>query len=258
MTTNTALLPTTILPKEVRLRGACGAGFGRGQLLARMHMTDRNCPIVVERVFMPSTLGSNFTTKPFAYQTRPFNPNPRNLKDWTYVIAEVAVNTVSVPVFQLEYLDGKPLSAGWANLNLDMFHLDERTAAGLSILTSLAYKGHKFENRFRGHIKNFPDADAIDFGTRRWQRRDEPQATPAPKAEPKIIIDADENSVMRFLAANMQGETAAVHAYDPVAEEAPAPVDRPRQNPNNQASRPRQARPFNGFAGQLAGLKVQR
>lgn len=250
------LLPTVNPPKEVRLRGACGPGFGRGQLLGRMHMTDWDRPIVVERVFMPSTLASNFTTRPFAYQTRPFNPNPNALKDWTYVVIEVAIDSVSIPVFQIEYLDGEPLSAAWAKLSLNMFNMDERTAAGLSIITSLAYKGRKFENRYRGYIKNFPDADAIDFGSRRWKRPEAP--APAPRPETKITVDASESGVMAFLATTMRNTKVDVKAHDPVAEEATGPDDRSRQQHKHEGGRPRQARPFNGLAGQLAGLRLPR
>jgi hypothetical protein len=266
---SSSLLPTVNPPKEVRLRGACGPGFGRGQLLGRMHMTDQTRQIVVERVFMPSTLANNFTTRPFAYQTRPFAPSPNVLKEWTYVIVEVAINSVSVPVFQIEYLDGGLLSAAWAKLSLSMFNMDERTVIGLSIITSLAYKGRKFENRYRGYVKNFPEADHIDTSGYRPRRRERadaidtgwhpPSKLPAvPAAAPKITIEADESGVMAFLATTMRNAKAEVKAYDPVAEEAAGPDDRSRQQNKPQGGRPRQARPFNGLAGQLAGLRLPR
>lgn len=157
------LKPTPTNFKRVTLRGACGKGFGQGQLLARVHRTDRTKPIVVERAFLPNTIDNTQMTKPFAWQTRPFKVEPEIAQDWTHVIVEVAVDAVSDPRMRFEYLDGCRMLTAWEKLDLSLFQLDDVTMARMAVLTGLMYKNRKFKSLVRGSsLKNFMDADELD------------------------------------------------------------------------------------------------
>ena len=237
-------LPITTPPTEVCLRGACGPGFGRGQMLARMHLRDRNAPLVVERAFLPSTIHSDFTTHPFAWQTKPFEPELTSFKDWTYVIIEVAVDSVSPAIFQIENLDGTPVQSAWQFLDLTRFRLDEETGYKLAVLTGLQYRRRNYK-QVTNKLKNFQDADDLDTCGWRpkvkpavdpidadigWRRTPvAPAPAPAP-AETKITIDAgpDGKGINAFLARSFQGEKIQTRVNIAEAPK-PQPAARPRQ-----------------------------
>ena len=171
-------MPLIDIPETIQLRGACGPGFGRGQMLGRMHLTDRTAPIVVERAFLPESIRKNFTTHPLAWQTRPFMPDRNCLNKWTYVIIDVAVDSVTDPVYTVENLDGSPVQASWSKLDLSRFRFDDAVGVQLSIITGLSYRNRNYRPARGQILRNFADADRIDTsGWRPSFRRERPAAT---------------------------------------------------------------------------------
>ena len=128
--------------------------------------------MIVERSFMPCTISKNFTTHPFAWQTKPFQPEVTDFKNWTYVILEVAVDSVTPAVFQIENLDGSFVQSHWTRLDLALLALDEETGCQLAMLTGLRYRQQKFPSP-KSYWKNFPDADKIDRDPNRPRPRRE-------------------------------------------------------------------------------------
>lgn len=154
--------PLTTIPKTITLRGACGPGFGRGQMLGRMHLTDKTAPIVVERAFLPESIRSSFTTQPLAWQTRAFTPDVRQLSKWTYVIIDLAVDSVTDPVYTVENLDGSPIQAGWSKLVMNRFIMDDWVGVQLSIITGLKFGGWHHRPQPGQILRNFQYADSFD------------------------------------------------------------------------------------------------
>lgn len=269
-------------PTEIRLRGACGPGFGRGQLLARMHLKDQKAKLVVERAFLPNTIQNNFTTHPFAWQTRPFEPESKDFKNWTYVIVEVGFDSVSPAVFHVENLDGSFVQDGWRALDLQLLALDEETGYRLAILTGLQYRKQNVRPHKGSYVKNFADADRIDTLGWRPKLKPRPDAdevdpnfqSPA-KAERLVSSDhvtvggPDKSGVIAFIARSFQGEKCDVlvkRSAQPLEEKAPAaaapkprsPDARPRQQPKQDGRPNRPPTPLNrGFASALRGFKVE-
>ena len=241
------LRPITTPPTSIRLRGACGPGFGRGQMLARVHLTDPKAKMVVERSFLPCTIAKNFTTHPFAWQTRPFAPEVTDFKNWTYVILEVAIDSVTPAVFQIENLDGSFVQPHWTKLDLSSMLLDEETGCQLAMLTGLQYRKRKFPAP-KNYWKNFPEADRVDIDHNRPRPRrvenEAPQAPRAvtPKRDTKVTIDKGDNDVgiLAFMVKTLKDAKADIRVIpDGVAPKLPA-APRPQQQHKPDAQPKRQ------------------
>jgi hypothetical protein len=281
--------PIITPPTEICLRGACGPGFGRGQMLARMHLRERGAKLVVERAFLPSTISSDYTTHPFAWQTRPFKPEVSDFKNWTYVILEIAVDSVTPAVFQIDNLDGSPIHSQWFTLDLGRLMLDEETGCRLAILTGLLYRKQKLKPRRGSYLRNFQDADTIDmlewrpkprarpdpddcdpsFQSPTRQARQAKQVIPPASTNTKVTLDTgkDKLGVIAFLAKNFQGEQCSVLVKPSVEAEAKAPTTKVTLNPDARSrqqpkigDRPNRLPPRplqNGLASGLRGFTLK-
>jgi len=207
--------PLATVPKTITLRGACGPGFGRGQMLGRMHLTDKTAPIVVERAFIPESIRSSFTTQPLAWQTRAFTPDVRQLSKWTYVIIDVAVDSVTDPVYTVENLDGSPVQAGWSKLVMNRFILDDWVGVQLSIITGLKFGGFHHRPHPGQILLNFQYADSFDESGR----------SRAPRQNLRVDNDPIDNDPGWQVPDKIYRAAVAVQTLN--ATQAPKPADKP-------------------------------
>lgn len=124
------------------LKRVAGLGFGRGQMLVRLNLKDRQQPFAVQEAFLPEGPGNGCR---ISTGIKWVDVDPARRKSWeNYCLVELAYASKTPTAFITYQLDGSAMG-GWRPFDWSKFDMNEETKLRVAALTGLDVPQPKFE-----------------------------------------------------------------------------------------------------------------